>query len=108
MISGIYAILVASALGQAPEAAWLKDIPGDVDVVAYCRGVETGQKDLSAMLQAMSPMLARQAQGALQQGIDQVRNRYGQVSVESPFLAAAEFPAVGWPFASLGRHSPGV
>lgn len=95
MISGLYALLVASSLGQSPEAGWLKAIPGDVDVAVRCRGIESTEKDLMAMLQAMSPMLANQAQASLEQGMGQVRDRLGQAGAESPVLAVAEFPGAG-------------
>lgn len=93
MFSSICALLVASALGQAPEAAWLKSIPADVDVVVHCRGIDATEKDLMAMLQAMSPNLANQVEAPLKQSVEAGKRRFGLVNAGSPVLAAVEFPA---------------
>jgi hypothetical protein len=88
--------LMAAALGQAPaDAAWLKAVPADVDVAIRIRGLESTRDDLSAMLKAMSPMLADQAIPALTAQLDQFKTKYGEGSVKSPWVGLVRLPAAG-------------
>jgi hypothetical protein len=81
-------LLVAAALGQAPEARGLLDaVPAEADVVVYTRGLAPVRDDLVAMLKAMSPALAAQAEPGLDGFVTQGRAQLGDL-IGSPFAVA--------------------
>jgi hypothetical protein len=81
-------VMAAALLGQAaPEASWLKSVPDEADVVIHVRSAKAASDDLAAMIQAMSPALAEQAVPAIQQGIQQFSQEFGEPAATSPFLA---------------------
>src|SRR5438552_1491745 len=85
---------VATAVGQAApaEAAWLKAVPAEAEVVVRVRGLEAGRDDLVKMLEAMSPALADQAKPALEQGLSQFTERHGKKAATTPWLALLRLP----------------
>ena len=91
MAAALVSLLLTAALGQAPgagvDAAWLKAVPADIDVVVQARGVEPVRDDLNKMLDAMSPALAAQAKPAFQQGVDEITNLLGKAGSSAPLLA---------------------
>ncbi len=88
MMSQLSMWLVVAALGQQTPAAtpWLDSVPAEADVVIRVRGLEGVQKDLDAMLKAMSPTLAGAAGPALAQQLSAFRASYGQDAASRPFL----------------------
>ena len=61
MLAQLSLLILAGTLGQAPpETAWLNAVPGDVDVVIRCRGLDATRDDLENMLKAMSPEAGRE------------------------------------------------
>lgn len=94
MVSGLFSLVMAAALGQqAPaEAAWLKAVPADADVVVHVKGLRSSRDELLSMLNAMSPNLGQIAGPALTQGLDQMAGRLGERSTTTPFLVAMELP----------------
>lgn len=90
MIAQISVWFLAAMLGQGPaEAApaWLKAVPGDVDVVLRCRGIEATSTDLADMLRAMSPRAAGAAAPALAQMLDGLRGQLGEEAARVPWAA---------------------
>jgi hypothetical protein len=81
--------ILAATLGQAPAettAAWLKAVPGDVDVVVRGRGLDSTAHDLIDMIKAMSPRAAGAAVPALSQMLDHIRNMHGEDAVKTPWV----------------------
>jgi hypothetical protein len=103
MLAQLSVWVLAATLGQqAPGeagAAWLKAVPGDVDVAVRGRGLEAAYGDLIAMLKAMSPRAAEAADPGLSQAIAQIRAMHGEVAVKTPWAAVGrvEPPAGGGP-----------
>ncbi|HEV3162949.1 MAG TPA: hypothetical protein VGZ22_02830 [Isosphaeraceae bacterium] len=104
MVAGLVWLCLTAALGQTPgaavDAAWLKSVPADIDVVAQVRGLEPVHDDLVKMLDATSPALAAQAKPALQQLLDQFTGQFGKAASASPFLMMLRLPkadALGTP-----------
>ncbi len=94
MVSSVFPLLMAAALGQqAPaEAAWLKALPADVDAVVRVKGLSSTRDELVKMVEAMSPTLAQQATPVLSQGLDHVAERLGEAATTTPFLVALKLP----------------
>lgn len=84
--------LLAAALGQAPAdagSAWMKTVPGDVDVVVRSRGLDPTSHDLIDMIKAMSPRAADALVPTLSQFLDQLRNQYGEDALKTPWVGLA-------------------
>ena len=98
MIASLMTWCLVVALGQAPgapgEAAWLKAVPGDAEVVLRFRGAEPVRNDLVTMLEAMSPTLAAQAKPALQTALEQMRVNAGEeaIATDAPILVVIRLP----------------
>jgi hypothetical protein len=102
MVSSVTALVLATALGQAgardsgagaaAEAAWLKVVPAEAEVVLRVRGLKAGRDDLAKMIEAMSPNLGANALPFLDQGLDQFRQRYGEAAATRPFLVMVRLP----------------
>jgi hypothetical protein len=105
MFASLATFLLTAALGQAPpEAAWLKSVPAEADVVVHVRGIEAVRDDLSAMIRAMSPALGDQVGPALDQAVDQFTQQMGKPAAQTPFLALVRVQAPeqgGPPFAVI-------
>ncbi|WP_165250564.1 hypothetical protein [Paludisphaera soli] len=90
MIAQLSAWLLTVTLAQAPTEpapAWLKVVPGDIDVVVRSRGIESTSRDLTDMLRAMSPRAAETAVPALTQLLDQFRGQLGEDAAKTPWAA---------------------
>ncbi|HWE35154.1 MAG TPA: hypothetical protein VG406_01175 [Isosphaeraceae bacterium] len=102
MVSSVTALVLATALGQAgargsgagtaAEAAWLKVVPAEAEIVVRVRGLKAGRDDLAKMIEAMSPNLSAQALPSLNHGLDQFRQRYGDAAATQPFLVLVRLP----------------
>src|SRR5262249_29985932 len=93
MLSTLLSWTVLTVLGQAPvETGWLKALPAETEVVVHVRGVSATRDDAIAMLKAMSPVLAEQAQSALNMAVDQMKDQFGPKSITSPFIVAFRLP----------------
>jgi hypothetical protein len=79
-------VLTATLAQAAPEPAWLKAVPADVDVAIQVRGLESARDDVVAMLKAMSPAFANTAEPALKTQLDQFAKNYGTPSTRTPFV----------------------
>src|SRR4051812_30132816 len=96
MLAQLSTWILAATLGQAPpEAAWLKAVPGDVDVVMRCRGLGATRDDLGAFLKALSPGLAERAGPALSGQLDQFRDKHGEMAVRTPWVGLVRVVAPG-------------
>ncbi len=94
MVSGLFTLVMAAALSQAApaEAAWLKSIPADADVLIHAKGLSSTRDELLQMLTAMSPTLGQMAGPTLQQGVDAVSQRFGPALGQSAILVALKLP----------------
>lgn len=93
MFSALLTWTLAAALGQTPaEAAWLKALPADAEVVMHVRSVAGVRDDAGAMLKAMSPMLAEQAEPALAMAVDHLKEQFGEPATQSEFLFTMRLP----------------
>lgn len=95
MVSGMFTLVMAACLGQAPapaEAAWLKSVPADVDVIIHAKGLRSTRDELVQMLEAMSPNLAQMAGPSLDQGLEVMTQRLGEDTAKAPFLVALKLP----------------
>jgi hypothetical protein len=94
MVSSVLPLILAATLGQqAPaEAAWLKAVPADADAVVYVKGVGAVRDDLLAMIRAMSPTLAKQAEPALNQALDNLTQQATPEVTKTPVLAVLGLP----------------
>ncbi|MDR3622285.1 MAG: hypothetical protein P4L85_23240 [Paludisphaera borealis] len=108
MLAQLAMCFLVSALGQAPaeaSAAWLKAVPGDVDLVIRGRGVEPISRELVDMIKAMSPRAAQAAAPAISQSLDRFRKLGGGVIGDVSWVGLSRLvPAVGPsgpPFAAL-------
>jgi hypothetical protein len=87
MMSQLSILILAATLGQVPaESGWLNSVPPDADVVLRVRGLVAAKGDLVAMLKAMSPALAEQAEPALEQGVATAKAQIGEPLVTEPFF----------------------
>jgi hypothetical protein len=121
VLTSLMTLWAAAVLGQAPaEAAWLKSVPADVEIVARVRGLEAARDDLVKMIEAMSPTLGQQANPALEQALAQLTETYGKDAATTPFLFLFPLPkpeAIGTPpyafliksddYASVQKHLAG-
>ena len=82
----------APASPPAAEAAWLKVVPADTELIVRTRGLEAARNDLVKMLEAMSPLLAEQAKVPLDQVLTQLAGQYGQAATKEPFLVIVRLP----------------
>ena len=100
MVPFVTSMWMAAALAQAPtagaggaaEAAWLKAVPAEAEVVVRVRAPRAVRDDLAKMLQAMSPILGQGATGALDNGLAMFAQRFGKDAQDSPLLAVARLP----------------
>lgn len=87
MTSQLLVLILAAAVGQAPsDGKWLDSVPAEADVVIRVRGVDAVSKDIVAMLKAMSPALAAQAEPALEMQVAKFRTQFGEQAATQPFL----------------------
>lgn len=88
--------VVAMALVQAqPEPAWLKAVPGDMDVIIRTRGLDATREHLTVMLTAMSPTLGESAGPALSAQINRLRGTFGPTLTEAPCVALVKVAQTG-------------
>ncbi len=101
MVSCFVTMVVAATLGQQvpDEAAWIKAIPADVDVVARMRPLAKGQADLIAMVKAMSPTYGGQAGPVLTAGEPMLAGKFGPEAASSPMMGVVKLPKPGEPTA---------
>ncbi|AGA28773.1 hypothetical protein [Singulisphaera acidiphila] len=79
--------VVAATLGQTPaDSAWLKAVPGDVDLVIRSRGLEATSVDLTAMLKAMSPRLGAMAEPALTDLLSKFKDQHGETAIKTAWV----------------------
>jgi hypothetical protein len=114
MVSGLVTLTLVLALGQSPppaEAAWLKALPGDVEMAMHVRGLGTVKDDLASMLKAMSPSAEQSLVPRLDAALQDVRRQIGEdvLPSNSPILTVARLPKPGQdpgpqgpPFLTLG------
>ncbi|WP_422927671.1 hypothetical protein [Singulisphaera sp. PoT] len=106
MLTSFSACMLAAILGQIPaDSAWLKAIPDNVDVAIHSRGMEATQKDVVAMLKAMSPTLADTAEPVLTNQLATLENQFGAIVAKSPWVGVVKIapgaPGGPPPFALL-------
>ncbi len=93
MVTGLFALCLATVLGQVPiEASWLKVVPSDVDLVIHVRGIDSTSDDLVKMLNAMSVRLGQQTEPAIVDAVGHVRERFGEPTSTAPFLVVVKLP----------------
>ena len=98
MIPCLATFLLSGALAQAPpEAAWLKSVPAETDIVVRMRGIEAVRDDLNDLVRALSPALADQVGPVLNQAVDQFTQQFGRPAAQTPFLALIRAEAPGEP-----------
>lgn len=88
-------VLAAASVGQqaaAPEAAWLKAVPADIDAVLHLRSAQGTRDDLLAMVRAMSPTVADQAEPILNAGFEQMAQQAPRELTGGPVLALVRLP----------------
>ncbi|MEO6809470.1 MAG: hypothetical protein ABI353_10215 [Isosphaeraceae bacterium] len=120
MVSCALTLWMAAVLAQAgalapAEAAWLKAVPAEAEVVVRGRTLKSIHGDLDQMLKAMSPNLSEMAKPVVDAGVDQLANQFGQDALKTPFLFMMRLPKVEdaqaaapgtWPaFAGLVRSA---
>jgi hypothetical protein len=112
MVANVWAVWVAAALAQAgaaDEAAWLKSVPAEAEVVIRVRGMSADRDDLDKMLRAMSPNLAETVTQAIDGGLQQFAAQFGDPATKTPFLAVMRLPkpdAAGMPpFATIVKSN---
>ena len=96
MVPFVTSMWVAAALAQspsaAPEAAWLKAVPAEAEVVIRVRAPKAVRDDLAGMVQAMSPNMGPMAGPALDNGLAMFSQRFGADAQNLPFLIVARLP----------------
>ncbi len=98
MLSCFVSLCLATAMGQAPasaEAAWLKSVPADVQVVVHAKALETVRDDLLGMLQKMSGNAAAMAGPQMEAGLNALTTNHGKEIVSNPVLAVMKLPKPG-------------
>ena len=78
--------------GAAPEAAWIKAVPAEAEVVVRVRALRAVRGDLTGMLQAMSKVYGQAAAAALDNGLELFAQRFGKDAQDNPLLAVARLP----------------
>jgi hypothetical protein len=94
-VSAVFPLLVSAALGQAPAAggeALLRAVPAEAEVVLHVKGMNSTRDELVAMLRALSPNLAEQAEPTINQGLEHMAQRFGEPATKSPFVFAMRLP----------------
>lgn len=97
MVSCALTLWMAAVLGQGgaltpADAAWLKAVPAEAEVVVRGRAPGSIHGDLDQMLKAMSPNLAEMAKPVVDAGVDQLANQFGQDALKTPFLFLMRLP----------------
>lgn len=95
MVSGLVSLWLAAALGQnAPEAAWLKSVPADADMVVRIRNIDQVRDNMIKMIEATTPALAPQAKQSIEAGFDQLMNQVGREALQTsaPVLLIMKLP----------------
>src|SRR4051812_45408040 len=83
------ALAQAPASGASPEAAWLKAVPAEAEVVVRVRAPRAVRDDLTKMLNAMSQVYGQGAGAALDNGLEMLTQRFGKEAQDNPLLAVA-------------------
>lgn len=95
MFAPLPTCVVAMALVLQAEPAWLKAVPGDVDVVVRTAGLDATREHLTAMLTALSPRLGEGAGPTLRSQIIRLRGTFGAPLAEAPCVAVVRVAQVG-------------
>lgn len=100
MLTSLLSSCVALLLAQAPasassEAAWLKVIPADAEIVAHARPLGSVRDDLVSMLEAASPNVAAQAKPVFEQGLAALTQLFGEQASKAPFMVVMRLPKDG-------------
>ncbi len=110
MMSHLSILILSATLGQAPaESGWLDSVPHDADIVLRIRGLDASKNHIVAMLKAMSPALAAQAEPALEHGVALAKVQASEQAATEPlFILLRGMPAAGPglpPFAVMVKSS---
>lgn len=95
MVTGFVSLWLAAALGQtAPEAAWLKSVPGDADVVVRIRNVDQVRDNIIKMVEATTPASAPQIKQSIETGFQQLMNEIGRDALQTnaPVILLVKLP----------------
>jgi hypothetical protein len=86
MLSHLSQWILIAAISQAPpEAALLKSIPADVDLVFRVGSLESARTDALALLKSMNPEWAKMAEDGLAGPMADIRQKHGEAVIKTPW-----------------------